>query len=104
VPGASLAVTQAARREAAQFAVMSDADPPDRADPVDPIDPIVTHRAAALRGQLHHHAHRYYVLDAPQIPDAEYDRLFQELQALEAAHPALRTPDSPTQRVLGQVL
>jgi DNA ligase (NAD+) len=61
-------------------------------------------RAAALREQLHHHAHRYYVLDDPQIPDAEYDRLFQELQALEAAHPGLRTPDSPTQRVLGQVL
>ncbi len=60
--------------------------------------------AAALRRQLHHHAHRYYVLDAPEIPDAEYDRLFHALEALEAAHPALRTPDSPTQRVLGQVL
>ena len=61
-------------------------------------------RADALREQLHHHAHRYYVLDAPEIPDAEYDRLFQELQAIEAARPDLRTPDSPTQRVLGQVL
>lgn len=61
-------------------------------------------RAAELREQLHHHAHQYYVLDAPEIPDAEYDRLFNELQALEAEHPALRTPDSPTQRVLGQVL
>jgi DNA ligase (NAD+) len=61
-------------------------------------------RAAELRTLLHHHAHRYYVLDAPEIPDAEYDRLFQELQALEARHPALRTPDSPTQRVIGQVL
>ncbi|MDZ7855594.1 NAD-dependent DNA ligase LigA [Sphaerotilus sp.] len=60
--------------------------------------------AAELRRQLHHHAHRYYVLDAPEIPDAEYDRLFQALQALEAAHPDLRTADSPTQRVLGQVL
>jgi DNA ligase (NAD+) len=60
--------------------------------------------AAELRRQLHHHAHRYYVLDAPEIPDAEYDRLFQTLQAIEAEHPALRTPDSPTQRVLGQVL
>jgi DNA ligase (NAD+) len=59
---------------------------------------------AELRRQLHHHAHRYYVLDAPEIPDAEYDRLFRALEALEAAHPALRTPDSPTQRVLGQVL
>jgi DNA ligase (NAD+) len=61
-------------------------------------------RAAELRALLHHHAYRYYVLDAPELPDAEYDRLFQELQALEAAHPALRTPDSPTQRVIGQVL
>jgi DNA ligase (NAD+) len=57
-----------------------------------------------LRQQLHHHAHRYYVLDAPEIPDAEYDRLFRELQALEEAHPDLRTADSPTQRVIGQVL
>ncbi|MCX7659538.1 MULTISPECIES: NAD-dependent DNA ligase LigA [Caldimonas] len=61
-------------------------------------------RAAWLREQLHHHAHLYYVLDAPEIPDAEYDRMFQELQALEAAHPELLTPDSPTQRVLGRAL
>ena len=53
----------------------------------------------ALREQLHQHAHQYYVLDAPQIPDAEYDRLFRELQALEAAHPEWISPDSPTQRV-----
>ena len=61
-------------------------------------------RAADLRAELQHHAHCYYVLDEPQIPDAEYDRLFAELQAIEAADPALRTPDSPTQRVIGQVL
>ena len=61
-------------------------------------------RARVLREQLHHHAHCYYVLDAPTIPDAEYDKLFHELQALEAAHPDLLTPDSPTQRVLGKVL
>ncbi|EWS55337.1 MULTISPECIES: NAD-dependent DNA ligase LigA [unclassified Methylibium] len=61
-------------------------------------------RAAQLREQLEYHAHRYYVLDAPEIPDVEYDRLFTELQALEAAHPGLRTPDSPTQRVIGAVL
>lgn len=61
-------------------------------------------RAAALRAQLQEHAHRYYVLDEPQIPDAEYDKMFQELQALEAAHPELLTADSPTQRVLGKVL
>jgi len=61
-------------------------------------------RAAELRKQLHHHGHQYYVLDAPTIPDAEYDRLFKELQALEAAHPELLTPDSPTQRVGGKAL
>ncbi len=67
-----------------------------------PNDPAA--RAAELRAALHRHAHLYYVLDAPEIPDAEYDRLFRELQALEAAHPELLTPDSPTQRVLGKVL
>ena len=61
-------------------------------------------RARALREQLHHHAHLYYVLDAPTLPDAEYDRLFRELQALEAQHPELLTPDSPTQRVGGRAL
>jgi DNA ligase (NAD+) len=58
----------------------------------------------ALSRQLHHHAHLYYVLDAPELPDAEYDRLFQRLQALEAEHPELARPDSPTRRVGGQVL
>jgi DNA ligase (NAD+) len=67
-------------------------------------DRKIADHAAELRRQLHHHAHRYYVLDDPEIPDAEYDRLFRELQALEEAHPELRTPDSPTQRVIGQVL
>ncbi len=66
--------------------------------------PAAPERAAALRRQLQHHAHRYYVLDEPEIPDAEYDKLFQELQAIEAAHPELLTPDSPTQRVIGTVL
>jgi len=61
-------------------------------------------QATVLRAQLHHHGHQYYVLDAPTIPDAEYDRLFKELQALEAAHPELLTPDSPTQRVGGKAL
>jgi len=61
-------------------------------------------RAARLRDELARHAHAYYVLDAPQIPDADYDVLFQELQALEAEHPDLITPDSPTQRVIGAVL
>ena len=61
-------------------------------------------RAAQLREQLRQHAHRYYVLDAPEIPDAEYDRLFQELQAIEAAQPQLLSADSPTQRIIGKVL
>lgn len=57
------------------------------------------HSAEALRTQILHHNHRYYVLDDPEIPDAEYDRLFRELQELEARFPDLVTPDSPTQRV-----
>lgn len=61
-------------------------------------------RAAELRAELAAHAHRYYVLDEPSIPDAEYDKLFQELQAIEAERPDLVTPDSPTQRVIGAVL
>jgi DNA ligase (NAD+) len=56
-------------------------------------------RAARLREQIDRANHAYYVLDAPEISDAEYDRLFRELQALEEATPTLRTPDSPTQRV-----
>lgn len=56
-------------------------------------------RAAQLREALERAAHEYYVLDRPSISDAEYDRMFRELQELEAAHPELRTADSPTQRV-----
>ena len=56
-------------------------------------------RAAALRTELHAHAHRYYVLDDPSVPDAVYDQLFQELSELEATYPSLKTADSPTQRV-----
>ena len=67
-----------------------------------PIDPAA--RAAELREWLRYHAHRYYVLDEPEVPDAEYDRMFQELQAIEAANPELLTADSPTQRVIGRVL
>ena len=58
-------------------------------------------RMAELRSLLMHHGHLYHVLDAPSIPDAAYDRLFRELQALEQAHPEWRTSDSPTQRVGG---
>lgn len=59
-------------------------------------------RAAELRKLLEHHNHRYYVLDQPEITDAEYDALFQELLRLEEEHPELRVPHSPTQRVGGQ--
>jgi DNA ligase (NAD+) len=58
-------------------------------------------RAATLRAELDRHNHAYYVLDAPTIPDAEYDRLFRELEALEQKYPELLVPDSPTQRVGG---
>ena len=56
-------------------------------------------RAATLRDQLERANHAYYVLDDPEISDAEYDRLFRELQSIEQAHPELQTPDSPTLRV-----
>ena len=56
-------------------------------------------RLDELREQVDHHLHRYHVLDEPEISDAEYDRLFDELKALEEEHPDLITPDSPTQRV-----
>jgi DNA ligase (NAD+) len=58
-----------------------------------------TDRASELRNQLNRANHAYYVLDAPDISDAEYDRLLRELQALEAEHPELQLPDSPTQRI-----
>ena len=58
-------------------------------------------RVRRLRAEITKADHDYYLLDQPTLPDAEYDRLMQELQALEAAHPALITPDSPTQRVGG---
>ena len=56
-------------------------------------------RATWLRQELNRHNHAYHVLDAPTIPDAEYDKLFRELQEIEAAHPELLVHDSPTQRV-----
>ena len=59
----------------------------------------IAERARELRDELEKHNHQYYVLDAPLIPDAEYDRLFRELQAIESEHPELASADSPTQRV-----
>ncbi|MBI4938726.1 MAG: NAD-dependent DNA ligase LigA, partial [Nitrosomonadales bacterium] len=61
-------------------------------------------RIATLRAEIEKHNYQYYVLDNPLIPDAEYDRLFGELQALEAQHPELVTSDSPTRRVGGKPL
>ena len=66
------------------------------------ISAVIIQRAAALREQIARNDYLYYVLDAPELPDSEYDRLFRELQALEAAYPPLVSPDSPTQRVGGQ--
>ena len=63
--------------------------------------PTVTERLETLRQAVRYHAYRYYVLDDPVISDAEYDALWRELVALEAEHPELVTPDSPTQRVPG---
>ncbi len=85
---------------------MSPLVPPaqDLFSPSAPPDPDGLARFGALKRTLQAHGHRYYVLDDPQIPDAEYDRLFQQLQALEAQHPEWVTPDSPTQRVGGQAL
>lgn len=65
--------------------------------------PETTARVEELRREIEHHNNLYYVLDKPSISDAQYDRLMQELVQLEAAHPEIVTPDSPTQRVGGQV-
>jgi len=65
-------------------------------------EPGAARRINQLRTQLRHHEHLYYVFDAPEISDAEYDALMNELKRLEAAHPDLLTPDSPTQRVGGK--
>lgn len=62
------------------------------------------HEVAELRSTLNYHNHRYYVLDDPQLPDAEYDRLFRRLQQLESEYPQLKTADSPTVRVGGEAL
>lgn len=64
----------------------------------------IAQRARQLRTEIERHNYQYYVLDQPLVPDAEYDKLFRELQELEAQHPQLATPDSPTRRVGGQPL
>ena len=67
-------------------------------------DQAIRAKVQRLREQIEDHNYRYYVLDDPQVPDSEFDRLFRELQALEARYPELITPDSPTQRVGGAPL
>jgi DNA ligase (NAD+) len=69
--------------------------------PLQPADPAA--RARQLRDELNEHSYRYYVLNDPTVSDAEYDALTTELKQIEAEHPELITPDSPTQRVGGQV-
>jgi DNA ligase (NAD+) len=70
-------------------------------EPANPT-PDPAHRALELHAELRHHEHLYYVLDAPEITDAEYDALMNELKRIETAHPEFITPDSPTQRVGGK--
>ncbi|MEM8739842.1 MAG: hypothetical protein AAGG38_15375, partial [Planctomycetota bacterium] len=67
-----------------------------------PASPLPADRAADLRAQLHRHNRLYYTDAQPEITDAQYDLLLRELQDLEAEHPELQTPDSPTQRVGGE--
>src|SRR2546428_5292823 len=62
----------------------------------------IDQRLESLREEIRHHEYRYYVLDDPEISDAEFDRMMNELKKLEAEHPELVTPDSPTQRVGGK--
>ena len=72
--------------------------------PAAPASSAIKNEVSELRAQLRRWAHQYYVQDAPEVPDAEYDRAYQQLQALEAQHPELVTPDSPTQRVGGAAM
>ena len=79
------------------FSTASQADA--NATPEEPDASNPAARAAWLRDELNRHNYSYHVLDNPSIPDAEYDKLFRELQALETSHPELLVFDSPTQRV-----
>src|SRR6202162_5980889 len=64
--------------------------------------PAIQKKLEALREKIRHHEYRYYVLDDPEMSDADFDKLMNELKRLEAEHPALVTPDSPSQRVGGK--
>ncbi len=90
--------------EASGGSTLSEADPASTVSEVDPgtvreADTGARHRHAALSAEITEHNHRYHVLDAPVISDAEYDALMHELRELEERYPDLRTPDSPTQKV-----
>jgi len=78
------------------FAALPESEQPDTAP--------IAQEIANLRTCLHRWAQQYYVHDTPEVPDAEYDRAYQRLQALEVEHPELITPDSPTQRIIGAVM
>ena len=64
-----------------------------------PASAAIRKTVESLRKQIRHHNYQYHVLDEPDVPDAEYDRLLRELQSIEADHPELISPESPTQRV-----
>src|SRR5258708_12695810 len=90
--------------EASGGGTLSEADPGSAVSEADPgtvreADTGARHRHAALSAEITEHNHRYHVLDAPVISDAEYDALMHELRELEERYPDLRTPDSPTQKV-----
>src|SRR5260221_2011570 len=90
--------------EASGGSTLSEADPASTVSEADPgtvreADTGARHRHAALSAEITEHNHRYHVLDAPVISDAEYDALMRELRELEERYPDLRTPDSPTQKV-----
>ncbi len=90
--------------EASGGSTLSEADPASTVSEADPgtvreADTGARHRHAALSAEITEHNHRYHVLDAPVISDAEYDALMHELRELEERYPDLRTPDSPTQKV-----
>ncbi len=83
--------------------VAQDRTPAQSAQPAHKATGGVRERIGKLRSLIERFDYAYYVLDAPEVPDAEYDRLLRELQDLEEHHPELRAPDSPTQRVAGAV-
>src|SRR5258708_12657253 len=90
--------------EASGGSTLSEADPASTVSEAAPgtvreADTGARHRHAALSAEITEHNHRYHVLDAPVISDAEYDALMHELRELEERYPDLRTPDSPTQKV-----